>query len=76
MGASTFFNVVETSTAVPLLLQIRAERVLQRVPHRNDGSHTYRKKPPGVPGGFCLGGPSRIRTLDLLIKSQLLYQLS
>ena len=31
MGASTFFNVVETSTAVPLLLQIRAERVLQRV---------------------------------------------
>jgi len=23
-----------------------------------------------------IGGPSRIRTLDLLIKSQLLYQLS
>jgi len=44
VGASAFFNVVETSTAVPLLLQIRAERVLQRVPHRNDGSHTYKKK--------------------------------
>ena len=35
-----------------------------------------RKKPPGGPDGFCLGGLSRIRTLDLLIKSQLLYQLS
>ncbi|CAM0120589.1 hypothetical protein SMJ63A_10058 [Stenotrophomonas geniculata] len=44
MGASTFFNVVETSTAVPLLLQIHAERVLQRVIHRNDRSHTYKKK--------------------------------
>ena len=35
-----------------------------------------RKKPPGGPDGFRLGGLSRIRTLDLLIKSQLLYQLS
>ncbi|CAM0122434.1 hypothetical protein SMG44B_30309 [Stenotrophomonas maltophilia] len=76
MGASTFFNAVETSTAIPLPLQIRAERGLQRVIYPNEGVTLIRKKPPGVPGGFCLGGPSRIRTLDLLIKSQLLYQLS
>jgi hypothetical protein len=36
-----------------------------------------KKRTPGIsPGRSVLGGPSRIRTLDLLIKSQLLYQLS
>src|SRR5690606_10160759 len=37
--------------------------------------HGTKKRPAG-PGASGLGGPSRIRTLDLLIKSQLLYQLS
>jgi hypothetical protein len=35
-----------------------------------------KKKHLAGPGAFRFGGPSRIRTLDLLIKSQLLYQLS
>lgn len=36
-----------------------------------------RKQPSGLHRMAVLfGGPSRIRTLDLLIKSQLLYQLS
>ena len=34
-----------------------------------------KKKHLDGPGAW-IGGPSRIRTLDLLIKSQLLYQLS
>src|SRR5690606_38176092 len=37
--------------------------------------HLANKKAPGWAGRFGFGGPSRIRTLDLLIKSQLLYQL-
>jgi hypothetical protein len=38
--------------------------------------HGTKKKTPGIAGRLGIGGPSRIRTLDLLIKSQLLYQLS
>ncbi len=42
---------------------------------RND--RPEKKKAPGGTRCFSgIGGPSRIRTLDLLIKSQLLYQLS
>src|SRR5690606_27782847 len=42
-----------------------------------DGCTTRTKKNARrEPGVFGFGGPSRIRTLDLLIKSQLLYQLS
>ena len=43
---------------------------------QNRGPTLIRKKPPDFSGGFLYGGLSRIRTLDLLIKSQLLYQLS
>ena len=39
-------------------------------------SFDRKEKRPAGPGVFGIGGPSRIRTLDLLIKSQLLYQLS
>ena len=46
---------------------------------RKQGSRTRsagnKNARPG-PGVLRIGGPSRIRTLDLLIKSQLLYQLS
>ena len=45
---------------------------------RNDGLRyaAAKNNTPGKPGVLYFGGPSRIRTLDLLIKSQLLYQLS
>src|SRR5688500_12326236 len=43
---------------------------------RRRGLLSKPKKTPGMPGVSGSGGPSRIRTLDLLIKSQLLYQLS
>ena len=45
--------------------------------HRRAVLAASKRKTPGNAGRFRVtGGPSRIRTLDLLIKSQLLYQLS
>src|SRR5690606_35932971 len=44
--------------------------------YRADSNAGHNEKRPAGPGVFGSGGPSRIRTLDLLIKSQLLYQLS
>ncbi len=48
---------------------------LSRVPSIRCPGAGNKNARPG-PGALRIGGPSRIRTLDLLIKSQLLYQLS
>jgi hypothetical protein len=53
----------------------RGTMPIQRMSARS-AARTKKRTPGIAPGRSVLGGPSRIRTLDLLIKSQLLYQLS
>lgn len=51
-------------------------RETRRTPRKRGGEKIGKKNARLSPGVSVNGGPSRIRTLDLLIKSQLLYQLS
>ena len=61
-------------------LPLGNKAAVNRLDDDESGSKTVAKPPTGTPAvaevPVVIGGPSRTRTLDPLIKSQLLYQLS